>query len=266
MPKILRCENVTVRFGGVVACKNISLSVEQGQVVGLIGPNGAGKTTVFNVLSRFQSVSEGHVYLHEQPVDRRRPDEMIGLGMARTFQNINLFHDLSTLDNILLGAHRLAGDPVSSMYSLPPARQRERAMHKRAHEIADLLRLTDEMDVVVKHLPYGIQKRVEIARALAGQPRIILLDEPVAGCNDEETAELREVVRSVNRDLGVTILMVEHDMAMVMSACDYIYVVNFGANLAEGTPTEVRSNPAVIKAYLGDEAGEDAAAAAEVAA
>jgi branched-chain amino acid transport system ATP-binding protein len=249
----LHCENITVRFGGVVACKNVSVSVETGKVVGLIGPNGAGKTTLFNVLSRFQAHGEGHIYLNGQCIDRSRPDEMIGMGMARTFQNINLFQELSTLDNILIGAHRLTGDPVSNMYSLPPARRRERALVRRAHEIADLLRLSDEMDVTVKHLPYGIQKRVEIARALAGDPRIILLDEPVAGCNDEETAELREVVRAVNRDLGITILMVEHDMSMVMSVCDHIYVVNFGANLADGKPTDIRTNPAVIKAYLGEE-------------
>lgn len=249
----LHCENVVVRFGGVVACKNVSLKVETGKVVGLIGPNGAGKTTLFNVLSRFQAHSEGSVYVDGKSVDKCRPDEMIGLGMARTFQNINLFQELSTLDNILIGAHRLMGDPVSSMYSLPWARRRQAGQIKRALEIADLLGLADELDVTVRHLPYGIQKRVEIARALAGEPRIILLDEPVAGCNDEETAELREVVRTVNRDLGITVLMVEHDMSMVMSVCDYIFVVNFGANLAEGTPAQIRANPEVVKAYLGEE-------------
>jgi branched-chain amino acid transport system ATP-binding protein len=253
MPRILHCENIVVRFGGVVACKNVNISVEEGKVVGLIGPNGAGKTTLFNVLSRFQQHDEGHVYLRDQLIDRRRPDEMVGLGMARTFQNINLFHEQTTLDNILLGAHRLTGDPISNMYSFPSARRRDRELAARAHEIAAQLGIADELDVVVKHLPYGIQKRVEIARALTGQPKLILLDEPVAGCNDEETAELRDVVRSVNRELGVTILMVEHDMSMVMSVCDYIYVVNFGANLADGTPAEIRANPDVIKAYLGDE-------------
>jgi len=249
----LHCENVVVRFGGVVACKNVNLRVETGKVVGLIGPNGAGKTTLFNVLSRFQAQTEGQVYINGQSVSRHRPDELIGLGMARTFQNINLFQDLSTLDNILIGAHRLTGDPVSNMYSLPWARRRERALVTRAKEVADMLGLSDEIDVTVRHLPYGIQKRVEIARALAGEPRIILLDEPVAGCNDEETAELREVVRTVNRELGITVLMVEHDMSMVMSVCDYIFVVNFGANLADGTPAQIRANPVVVKAYLGEE-------------
>ncbi len=256
MAKILHCENIVVRFGGVVACKQVSIDVEQGQVVGLIGPNGAGKTTLFNVLSRFQLHDEGHVYMHGQCTDGRRPDEMVGLGMARTFQNINLFHELSTLDNILLGAHRLAGDPVSNMYSMPWARRNERVLVRRAHEIAQQLGIADELDVTVKHLPYGIQKRVEIARALAGQPQLILLDEPVAGCNDEETAELTQVVKSVNKDMGVTILMVEHDMSMVMSVCDYIFVMNFGANLSQGTPEQIRANPDVVKAYLGEEVTE----------
>lgn len=253
MANILHCENIVVRFGGVVACKQVSIQVEEHKVVGLIGPNGAGKTTLFNVLSRFQEHDEGKVFIDGKSIDRCRPDEMVGLGMARTFQNINLFHELTTLDNILLGAHRLAGDPVSNMYSFPWARRRERRLVNQAVEIAQQLGISDELDVTVKHLPYGIQKRVEIARALAGKPRLILLDEPVAGCNDEETAELREVVRAVNRDLGVTILMVEHDMSMVMSVCDYIFVMNFGANLAQGTPQEIRTNPDVIKAYLGEE-------------
>jgi branched-chain amino acid transport system ATP-binding protein len=253
MASILRCEHIVVRFGGVVACDDVSLEVEEGRIVGLIGPNGAGKTTLFNVLTRFQDHDQGHVYLRGELIDGRKPHEMIGLGLARTFQNINLFGEQSTLDNILIGAHRLTGGPVGNMYSLPHARRRERALAKRATEIAAMLGLSDELDNAVKNLPYGYQKRVEIARALAGEPKIILLDEPVAGCNDEETAELREVVRQINKDLGITMLMVEHDMSMVMKVCDYIYVVNFGANLAQGTPAEIRANPDVIKAYLGEE-------------
>ena len=254
MANILHCENITVKFGGVIANNNVSLHIEEGKVIGLIGPNGAGKTTLFNVLSKFQQHDKGHVYMHGQLIDSKRPSDMVGLGMARTFQNINLFGELTTLDNILLGAHRLTGNPIANMYSVPSARKREGKLIARAREIANLLGISDELDVVVKQLPYGIQKRVEIARALAGDPKIILLDEPVAGCNDEETAELREVVRKVNRDLGITILMVEHDMSMVMSVCDYIFVLNFGSNLAEGTPAQIRSNPEVIKAYLGQEA------------
>jgi branched-chain amino acid transport system ATP-binding protein len=249
----LRCSDVMVRFGGLVACNKVTLEIPQGKIVGLIGPNGAGKTTLFNVLSRFQRFDGGEIFFKDRPVGRLKPHQMVQLGMARTFQNINLFSDQTTLDNILIGAHHLTGNPVANVLRLPGARRTERKLTNRAIEIADLLRLGNELDRLVRQLSYGLRKRVEIARALAGEPEIILLDEPVAGCNDEETAELKEVVRRVNRELGVTVLLVEHDMSMVMSVCDYIYVMHLGAKLAEGTPQSVQTNPAVIHAYLGEE-------------
>ena len=253
MSSHLRCENVTVSFGGVIACNRITLDVSEGKIVGLIGPNGAGKTTLFNVLSRFQDYEEGHVYVRGQPVDDKKAHEMITNGMARTFQNINLFSEQTTLQNILIGAHHRIGDPFSNMLWLPNSRRNERELVNNAVEIATMLNLDMELDTIVKNLPYGFQKRIELARALAAKPEIILLDEPVAGCNDEETAELKSTIQQINRDLGVTVLLVEHDMSMVMSVCDYLYVINFGANLAEGTPAEIKSNPDVIKAYLGEE-------------
>ena len=253
MSSHLRCENVTVSFGGVIACNQITLDVPEGKIVGLIGPNGAGKTTLFNVLSRFQDYEEGHVYVRGQAVDAKKAHEMITNGMARTFQNINLFSGQTTLQNILIGAHHRIGDPFSNMLWLPNSRRNERELVNNAVEIATMLNLDMELDTVVKNLPYGFQKRIELARALAAKPEIILLDEPVAGCNDEETAELKSTIQKINRDLGVTVLLVEHDMSMVMSVCDYLYVINFGANLAEGTPAEVKSNLDVIKAYLGEE-------------
>ena len=248
----LSCESVTVSFGGVVACNGIGLDVPEGAIVGLIGPNGAGKTTLFNVLSRFQQQNSGEVYYRGQPVSRCKPHEMIGLGMARTFQNLNLFGEQSTLDNILIGAHRHLGNPFASMFSLPSARRSESAMMDKALHISDMLHLNHQLDKPAKSLSYGWRKRVELARALAAEPEMILLDEPVAGCNDEATAEIEDIVRRVNRELGVTILLVEHDMAMVMKVCDHIYVINFGANLADGTPAEVRENDDVIGAYLGE--------------
>jgi len=254
MTSHLRCENIVVRFGGVVACNNVSLEVEEGKIVGLIGPNGAGKTTLFNVLTRFQGFNTGHIYYRDRCIDSMRPHQMARLGLARTFQNINLFGDQTTLANILVGAHHLIGNPFGNMFWTPGARRNERALLERAIEIADLLHLGGELDNLVRNLSYGFRKRVELARALAARPEIILLDEPVAGCNDEETNDLKEIIRRVNRELGVTILLVEHDMSMVMTVCDYIHVINFGANLAGGTPTEVRRNPAVIAAYLGEEA------------
>ncbi len=249
----LHCENVTVSFGGIIACNKISLDVEEGKVIGLIGPNGAGKTTLFNVLSRFQNVDEGEVYLHGKPITGLKAHQIIGLGMARTFQNINLFNELTTLDNILIGAHRLLGNPFADILALPSARRIEAKLRDRAVELAHSLGLQDELDNLVKNLPYGMQKRVELARALAAEPEIILLDEPVAGCNDEETTELKATIKQVNQEFGITILLVEHDMSMVMTVCDYIHVINFGANLAEGTPADIQSNPNVIKAYLGED-------------
>jgi len=253
MTDLLRCENVMVSFGGVVACNDITLGIEEGKIVGLIGPNGAGKTTLFNVLTRFQDCDAGKLLFRGEDIGRRKPHDMADLGMTRTFQNINLFAEQSTLANILIGAHHLIGNPIANMFGLPAARRNERALIEKAEHIAEMLRLTDDLDNLVKNLPYGHQKRVEMARALAADPQIILLDEPVAGCNDEETADLKEIVERVNRDLGVTVFLVEHDMSMVMSVCDYIYVINFGANLAQGTPAEIQSHPEVIKAYLGEE-------------
>ncbi len=253
MTSQLRCENVTVLFGGVVACDNVSLDVAQGKIVGLIGPNGAGKTTLFNVLSRFQAHAEGHVYYRGESVNDRKPHDMIHLGMARTFQNIKLFSEQTTLSNILIGAHRLIGNPFASMFWSTSARRVEKNLHARAIEIAEMLHLESELDNPVKNLPYGYQKRVELARALASKPEMILLDEPVAGCNEEETVELTDIIRRVNRDLGITIFLVEHDMSMVMAVCDNIYVINFGANLASGAPAEIQKNPDVIGAYLGEE-------------
>ena len=249
----LRCENIQVSFGGVVACDQLSLTVPKGRIVGLIGPNGAGKTTLFNVLTRFQEYDSGHVYYEGRRIDDSKPHHMVHKGMSRTFQNINLFGNQTTLNNIMTGAHNLMGDPFSAMYWLPNARRREREIEERAIEIAEMLSLADVLESVVGNLPYGYQKRVELARALASKPSILLLDEPVAGCNEQETAELKELVLKVNKQMGISVLLVEHDMSMVMQVCDYIYVINFGANLAEGTPEEVRANPDVIAAYLGDE-------------
>lgn len=256
MTEQLRCDDIRVTFGGVVACDNLSLTVPKGKIVGLIGPNGAGKTTLFNVLTRFQPYDSGSVYYEGEKIDDARPSEMVHRGLARTFQNINLFRDQTTLQNIMTGAHSLMGDPFSAMWWLPGARRREREIEDRALEIAELLSLTPELENEVGNLPYGYQKRVELARALAARPKILLLDEPVAGCNDDETTELKDLIFKVNREMGVSVLLVEHDMSMVMRVCDYIYVINFGANLAEGTPDEVRANPEVIKAYLGEEDDE----------
>jgi branched-chain amino acid transport system ATP-binding protein len=249
----LACRDLTVRFGGIVACSGLTLSVEQGQIVALIGPNGAGKTTLFNVFSRLQRQDGGHVLFRGETIDDRRPHEMATLGMARTFQNVNLFAGQTTQDNILVGAHRLTYSVAASLLGLPRVRRRERALLSHVRDIAAMLWLEHVLDSPVGNLPYGYQKRVELARALAAQPELILLDEPVAGCNEEETAELKLLIHRINKEQKITVLLVEHNMSMVMDIADYIYVINFGANLAQGTPAEVRGNPAVIAAYLGDD-------------
>ncbi len=249
----LNCEDIRVTFGGVVACDGISLSVPEGKIVGLIGPNGAGKTTLFNVLTRFQAYEEGSVSFQGEKIDDQLPHQMVQKGLARTFQNINLFKDQTTLRNIMTGGHSLMGNPIEAMFWTPSARRKERMIEDRALEIAELLNLTSELETEVGNLPYGYQKRVELGRALASKPKLLLLDEPVAGCNDDETAELKDVIHKINQEMGVSVLLVEHDMKMVMQVCDYLYVINFGSNLAEGVPSDVRANPEVIKAYLGEE-------------
>ena len=248
----LSSQDVSVRFGGVTALADVHLDIQEESIVGLIGPNGAGKTTFFNCISNFQNYS-GMIKYGDKDLRKYPPHTIIKLGIARTFQNINLFKEQTTMDNILIGAHKGLKNPFPAMLSLPGALKRERSLRKKAEEIADMLGLRAELDIPVKNLPYGLQKRVEMARALASGPSLILLDEPVAGCNEEETDELVEIIKYLNQKLKVTILLVEHDMSMVMRVCHYIYVLNFGKNLDGGTPEEIQCNPEVIAAYLGED-------------
>lgn len=254
--KALRAEKVSVRYGGVAALMDVSLEVREGSIVGLIGPNGAGKTTFFNCVSNFQHYT-GIIMCKDKVLRKYRPHSIVRQGIARTFQNINLFKEQTTMDNILIGFHKRLGNPLAAMLSFPRALKRERSWRAKAQEIAGMLGIKTELSIPVKSLPYGIQKRVEIARALAADPDTILLDEPVAGCNEEETAELVKMIKHLNEDLAITILLVEHDMSMVMQVCHHIYVLNFGRNLAEGSPEKIQRNPEVIAAYLGAEDAAD---------
>lgn len=248
----LSVSGVHVHFGGVRALDGVDLEVPAGVIYGLIGPNGAGKTTLYNCVSRFQPYSAGSIRYRGRDLAPLAPHQVVRLGIARTFQNINLFRSRSTLDNILIGMHSHIGSPAAAMFSLPAGRRREAAMRGRALRLAEMLGLVEVLDQQVVHLPFGSQKRVELARALASEPTLVLLDEPVSGCNEEETSELAEIIRRINRDLGVTVLVVEHDMALVSAICDGVTVLDFGRTIARGAPADILNHPAVVEAYLGE--------------
>jgi branched-chain amino acid transport system ATP-binding protein len=245
---------VTIRFGGLTAVKDFKLSLKQGELVGLIGPNGAGKTTAFNLLTGVYQPTEGEITLCGKPIRGLRPHQIAALGLTRTFQNIRLFKDLSVIENVLVAMHlghkaTLAGAVLSS----PAARREEGAMREEAARLLGLLDLAGREGWEAKNLPYGAQRRLEIARALATRPKVLLLDEPAAGMNDTETDELMEMIRRLRGEFGVTILLIEHDMGLVMGICERIIVLDHGLTIAEGAPDEIKRHPEVLKAYLGEE-------------
>ena len=253
---ILTAENVTMRFGGVTAVSDLSLKVDEGSIVGVIGPNGAGKTTVFNVLSGFYTPQEGDVRFAGRSIRGRKPFEICRMGMARTFQNIRLFKELSVIDNIKVGLHEsLRYDLASSLLRLPNYWKEEKKCTERALELLDIFHMADLANVPAGSLPYGAQRRLEIMRALATSPKLLLLDEPAAGMNPSETAELTETIRRIRDEFNIAVLLIEHDMSLVMGICEGIAVLNFGRIIAKGTPDEIRNNPQVIEAYLGKKEG-----------
>jgi len=254
MSTLLEVENITLRFGGVTAINDVSFSVEDHELFAIIGPNGAGKTSIFNTISQVYHPQEGDIRFEGSSIMGTRPDRVAEMGIARTFQNIELFPQMTVIDNLLTGRHiRMKGSVLGGAIWWGKAKREELENRRKVEDIIDFLEIEQWRKYPVALLPYGIQKRVELGRALAMDPKILLLDEPVAGMNLEETEDMARFILDIKRELDIAMIMVEHDMGLVMDIADRVMVLDFGQRIALGTPDEVQKNPDVIAAYLGSE-------------
>lgn len=254
MAELLKVDNVSMIFGGLRAVSNFSMYINKGELIGLIGPNGAGKTTAFNMITGVYTPSEGDVYFNGVKSSGKKSYQVTQLGMARTFQNIRLFSELSVIDNVKIAYNmHVTYNLVDAIIRDKKYISEEEFITKKAMELLEIFHLEGEANEVAKNLPYGKQRRLEIARALATEPKLLLLDEPAAGMNPQETHELMEMIRWIRDKFDLTILLIEHDMSLVMGVCERIYVLEYGMKIAEGTPEEIKHNSRVIEAYLGEE-------------
>jgi branched-chain amino acid transport system ATP-binding protein len=248
---MLKAENITKTFGGITALEDVSVALTKGEITGIIGPNGAGKTTLFNIITGIYTQTSGRIFLNGGNISNCPPEKLARLGLVRTFQNIELFGQMSVLENVMVGLHTKSRcGIIACAFKLPWHVKEERAVRNRAMNWLDFCGLKEDAGTVAGNLPFGKGRLLEIARAMAVEPQIILMDEPAAGLNNQETAQLADIIRKI-RDSGVTVVLVEHDMELIMDICDTIVVLDLGSKLAQGTPREIQENPAVIAAYLG---------------
>lgn len=251
---LLKVNNLSKVFGGLKAVSNFNVDIANGELIGLIGPNGAGKTTAFNLLTGVYTPTEGQIEFDGQSVVGLKPYQITQRGIARTFQNIRLFSDLSVLDNVKIAYHfHVKYGLLESVLRMGRYHSEEEEIEAKAIKFLEIFQLADKKDEIARNLPYGEQRRLEIARALAAQPKLLLLDEPAAGMNPQETQKLMQMIRWIKKEFKLTILLIEHDMSLVMNVCERIYVLDYGTIIAQGTPQEIKNNPRVIEAYLGEE-------------